>query len=457
MNSEKQDVSLEQLVEGLDDFLARKSRDHLGKQAQKSSTPFLNGACASYTSLPDAASETSSGVVNIKGMDASDAKTPKGNGNRSKAASFQDIHSAHIKRRYQHVTSKVGKYIADMHAEDEARRASLSSSSFERHCSLPDSLNPKSLSPGELFKKDDPLAIFSERGDASYKLPYYRLVEEIKELQKEQERQVSYNNYIQSKLDKKVIESMQMRINFENLRTQLNDCKAKLNSYQTGSTNWPPVSKTQGTQTDLHNLQSDVVSSASPDSTMRDITVENSSYNNSHTFNMIAKHNPHAALCEELTYESFRGAGKGGEVSSSSRSGLALNSLDVHVSGDDDSIVEVDASMMPPDWHLRRHSNALYYLDKSQNRIIEMVSVDLGQLKSDSLGQGEAPVLNDSMSMIKFQTKQRSLGSRMMHMLVPCLRCSEADETVSLEIKQCSIDQLTQEDGDAAATTTDLR
>ncbi|KAH8267017.1 hypothetical protein KR026_006706 [Drosophila bipectinata] len=454
MNSQKEDVPSEHLVEGLDDLLAKKSTsDQLGDQTPKSSTPFLNGDCASYTSLPDAASDTSSGVLAINEMDASDAKTPKVNGNRSKAASFQDIHSAYIKRRYQHVTSKVGKYIADMHAEDEARRASLSSSTFERHCSLPNSLNPKSLSPGEMFKKDGSLTDCSEKGDAFSKVPYHRLVEEIKELKKEQERQISYNNYIQSKLDKKVIESMQMRVNFENLRTQLNDCKTQLSSYQTGSLrslNWPPAAKTKGTQTDL---QRDVIFSACADSTMGDIMIENSSYNNSDLSNMLARHNPHAVTCEDLTYESFRGAAKGGEVSSSSRSGLALNSLDVHISSDDDSIVEVDASMMPPDWRHHRHANALYYFDKSQNRIIEMVSVDLNQLKGDNQGQGEAPA-NYSVSI---QNKQRSLGSRMIHLLVPCLRCSEADESISIEIKSCSIGQPTQEDEDSVATNTDRR
>lgn len=58
---------------------------------------------------------------------------------QSKSVSYQDIHSEYTKRRYKHVESKVGQYIANMKAQDEKRRST--SGKFQRHRSMPETLS----------------------------------------------------------------------------------------------------------------------------------------------------------------------------------------------------------------------------------------------------------------------------------------------------------------------------
>lgn len=58
--------------------------------------------------------------------------------NTNKSISYQDIHSESTKRRYKHVPSKVGQYIANIKAEDKKRR---SSGKFQRHSSMPETLH----------------------------------------------------------------------------------------------------------------------------------------------------------------------------------------------------------------------------------------------------------------------------------------------------------------------------
>ncbi|CAD7006217.1 unnamed protein product [Ceratitis capitata] len=61
-----------------------------------------------------------------------------------KSYSYQDIHSEYTKRRYKHVESKVGQYIANIRNEDERRRKMAR---FQRHRSLPVALvhDPQAL------------------------------------------------------------------------------------------------------------------------------------------------------------------------------------------------------------------------------------------------------------------------------------------------------------------------
>uniref|UniRef100_A0A1I8MS26 Protein swallow n=1 Tax=Musca domestica TaxID=7370 RepID=A0A1I8MS26_MUSDO len=56
---------------------------------------------------------------------------------QNKSVSYQDIHSEYTKRRYKHVESKVGQYIANIKAQDEKRR----SGKFQRHRSMPETLS----------------------------------------------------------------------------------------------------------------------------------------------------------------------------------------------------------------------------------------------------------------------------------------------------------------------------
>uniref|UniRef100_A0A034VSX9 Protein swallow n=1 Tax=Bactrocera dorsalis TaxID=27457 RepID=A0A034VSX9_BACDO len=55
-------------------------------------------------------------------------------GGEHKSRSYQDIHSEYTKRRYKHVESKVGQYIANIRNEDERRRKMAR---FQRHRSMP--------------------------------------------------------------------------------------------------------------------------------------------------------------------------------------------------------------------------------------------------------------------------------------------------------------------------------
>ncbi|EDX17251.1 GD16194 [Drosophila simulans] len=68
-------------------------------------------------------------------------EAPLGSGRSSKAVSYQDIHSAYTKRRFQHVTSKVGQYIAEIQAQDQKRR-NVAFAGFQRVNSMPESLTP---------------------------------------------------------------------------------------------------------------------------------------------------------------------------------------------------------------------------------------------------------------------------------------------------------------------------
>ncbi|XP_014094518.3 protein swallow [Bactrocera oleae] len=55
-------------------------------------------------------------------------------GGDRKSQSYQEIHSEYTKRRYKHVESKVGQYIANIRNEDERRRKLAR---FQRHRSMP--------------------------------------------------------------------------------------------------------------------------------------------------------------------------------------------------------------------------------------------------------------------------------------------------------------------------------
>lgn len=56
-------------------------------------------------------------------------------GGDRKSHSYRDIHSEYTKRRYKHVESKVGQYIANIRNEDERRRKLAR---FQRHSSMPE-------------------------------------------------------------------------------------------------------------------------------------------------------------------------------------------------------------------------------------------------------------------------------------------------------------------------------
>lgn len=67
--------------------------------------------------------------------------------NPNKSNSYQDIHSEYTKKRYKHVESKVGQYIANIKAQDEKRR---NSGKFQRHRSMPETLHGTETTAPEL-------------------------------------------------------------------------------------------------------------------------------------------------------------------------------------------------------------------------------------------------------------------------------------------------------------------
>ncbi|XP_075162265.1 swallow [Haematobia irritans] len=100
---------------------------------------------SAHSSNEDVAEFETSGKTNASDpQDATDMnKNENSRTNQKKSVSYQDIHSEYTKRRYKHVESKVGQYIANMKAQDEKRRRS---SKFQRHRSMPETLSgPRSI------------------------------------------------------------------------------------------------------------------------------------------------------------------------------------------------------------------------------------------------------------------------------------------------------------------------
>ncbi|XP_013111924.1 protein swallow [Stomoxys calcitrans] len=99
---------------------------------------------STHSSNEDAPESETSGKTNASEPQENDMKKHEHTrNNQSKSVSYQDIHSEYTKRRYKHVESKVGQYIANMKAQDEKRR---NSHKFQRHRSMPETLSgPRSI------------------------------------------------------------------------------------------------------------------------------------------------------------------------------------------------------------------------------------------------------------------------------------------------------------------------
>ncbi|KAH8341702.1 hypothetical protein KR074_006833 [Drosophila pseudoananassae] len=481
------------------DFKRQFAEHHQPEAFERNPTPFLGSDCSAENSYTDAANKSAKTCVSDPtGRDPDEEEDAdedgqdggskcKGNGRSNKAVSYQDIHSAYTKRRYQHVTSKVGKYIADIQAQDQARRNS--GASMLRHSSMPEYLTPRSrqrhggghYSVDELHKKDESLADSSEGGSASNNQSYDRLQSELEALQQERDRQTSYNNYLQDKLDKKVMESMQLKMNFEVLRTELTDCKQKLTRYQAHSLrslNWPPVGIPKATQTDRQLAPVTAIASSSSSSNPVQNLMENYltphptgnanlTYNSSDGSIEIAllsvaptgrQANPDLLKVQPMSLDFSNESADGGEANnangiSSSRPrtrrehGPGPNNSESSHPSSNDSAIEVEGhesrSPFQPqgerEWRHRRHEEAVYYFDKRNNRVIEVMAINLGQghnqshnLSQVSVSDSRAQLLNNSQflsqSQVQIRTKRRTLGSRVMRIFGPCVRCKYTDD-----------------------------
>lgn len=157
------------------------------------------------------------GVDNNDGITKTNAQL--GSARSSKAISYQDIHSAYTKRRYQHVTSKVRKYIAEMDDSEQKRRNATGA--FQRHRSMPESLTPCG-NPEDQQKLDESLLTVNSSGtntnsrDESYERLYRRI------------------DYLESKLFQKFEEVILLRKNFDAARNDLTECQDKLRRQAAG-------------------------------------------------------------------------------------------------------------------------------------------------------------------------------------------------------------------------------
>ncbi|KAI8122245.1 hypothetical protein FF38_07668 [Lucilia cuprina] len=213
--------------------------------------------------------------------------------NPNKSISYQDIHSEYTKKRFKHVESKVGQYIANIKAQDEKRR---NSGKFQRHRSMPDTLhgtekartdlNNDSKIHNELRRSTNDLDRICDQSDTEI---YDNLTattsslsnrdlgsdagilldkQTYEQLLSDKERK----DYLQTKLEEKNAENCRLKQNLDTMRIEYSMCKDKLKqqtqaqrfSGSFGSINaaaslgrtslqcllYPPESRDKSTQTD---------------------------------------------------------------------------------------------------------------------------------------------------------------------------------------------------------------
>ncbi|XP_026838201.1 protein swallow isoform X2 [Drosophila erecta] len=214
----------------------------------------------------DQEDEDDDGDVDGDGRKLGEEEASLANGRSSKAVSYQDIHSAYTKRRFQHVTSKVGQYIAEIQAQDEKRR-NAAFAGIQRVISMPGGLTPNSQQAyvhDDEFKAENcqtPTNSNCNSNSNNSSCSYERLLAENESLQQENEglktetkRLQALNVYVQDRLVRKMEDCLRIKRNFETLRTELSDCQQKLRRQQ--STSQQSLSRTQpattakATQTD---------------------------------------------------------------------------------------------------------------------------------------------------------------------------------------------------------------
>ncbi|XP_017064110.1 protein swallow [Drosophila eugracilis] len=388
-------------------------------------------------------------------------KAPLRNGRGSKSVSYQDIHSAYTKRRFKHVASKVGQYIAEMQSQDQKRR-SASGSGFQRHSSMPEYLTPTSQRVNghdSHFKMDDNSHSNSNcNSNPNSSCSYERLLAENESLQQDKDRLQAYNDYVQLRLDKKVADLLQVKRNFETLRTELSDCQQKLKRHQSHSlrslNSWPPMGISKATQTEFS-----VATISSENALVTPHPLNNVTYNSSDGSIEMALLSVGPAVRipqtlgqskrvihpQSLDFSSVSGEGDGhvtGEAPGSSSRALARrapapNNSESSQPSSNDSAIEVEGHeeerATSRQWS--GHREGIYYFDKRNNRVIEVLGINLAQNQSQNTSQNQS--INDSQaqllvhslaqSHVRFGSKRTTIGSRMLRFLGPCVRCRNND------------------------------
>eukprot|EP00099_Drosophila_melanogaster_P014487 NP_511060.2 swallow [Drosophila melanogaster] len=380
-------------------------------------------------------------------------KAPLGSGRSSKAVSYQDIHSAYTKRRFQHVTSKVGQYIAEIQAQDQKRR-NVKFAGFQRVNSMPESLTPTLqqvyVHDGD-FKVDKNCQTHSN-SDSNYNSnsnnsssSFDRLLAENESLQQkinslrvEAKRLQGFNEYVQERLDRKTDDFVKMKCNFETLRTELSECQQKLRRQQDNSQHHfmyhiRSATSAKATQTDFLvdtiPASGNVLVTPHP---LGDLTYNSSKGSIELALLSVAPsarvaQNPvqvqRAIHPQSLDFSSVSteadGSGSGEHrVETSSRALVrrtpAPNNSETSQPSSNDSAIEVEAHeeerpssrrqweqqgelISPRQWG---QHEGMYYFDKRNNRVIEVMGFNISQGRNQSHDTIHNQSINDSQTRL---------------------------------------------------------
>lgn len=159
--------------------------------------------------------------------------------------SYQDIHSAYTKKRYQHVKSKVAEYIASIKEQD---RISRKKRKMQRHRSL-----PETLGMGTYTQMMSPVIDKDKLTNCDSCSDLFKIKEsEVEELK-------NFNEYLQTNLQQKIQQSFMLRRDAENMQFELMQLKEKektlcrknsLSSFSFMMESQPKITINSGTQTE---------------------------------------------------------------------------------------------------------------------------------------------------------------------------------------------------------------
>ncbi|KAH8380952.1 protein swallow [Drosophila serrata] len=426
MSLQDESFPSDELFEQLNSRVPRTKFSELHQPAafERHPAPF----CDSYTDVADKSGNTcvSDPVGRHEAEDEDEEKIENdvyelrgGRGGRgSMAASCQDVHSAYTKRKYQHVTSKVAKYISDLN--DQKKRRSTAGS-IQRHSSMPEYLTPKSrarhggghFSVDELHQMEEEESPKASKDSScvDYEMlqnEHEMLRNENEAIREEKERLQSYSDYLQERLDAKQSQFVQLKRNFETLRTELSDKDEKLKRHQRNSlralNNWPPPVIAKATQTDMIELKSILKSN----NLVRPPPSFDLSYNTS-------EGSIEMALPTGESLVSPLNPGNESEA----RTTAAPNSSESSQPSSNDSAIDVE------NHGLRM---GLYYVDERRNRFMQIQGVSM-----------------DNQGYAWLRPKRISLGSRMLRIFGPCVSCSDNGQGQALNVTYASEQPLLEE------------
>ncbi|XP_034483205.1 protein swallow-like isoform X2 [Drosophila innubila] len=461
---------------------------------QENESPFLNSDCSEETCASDPV-----GLDHDHDRDPGEAKNGAGNNDgitttiarSSKAISYQDIHTAYTRRRYQHVTSKVRKYIAEMD-DPKQKRCQNASGAFQRHRSMPESLTPRGNAEDQQ-KLDESLstANSSETNTNSNSRD-----ESYERLLSEKDWRI---DHLESKLFKKFEENIQLRKNFEAARNyfeaarkDLTECQEKLKRQAAGGNGalghslhslmyYPTLPHpserervAKATQTDLaHMLHlsdlSDMPAIAAnatphPNANLNDITYD--SRDGSIEIPLLSvRPEPNKSTkmsghlqplllnfsndCSEVDANGNALNKAGGDAGINSQPSscnriVTNNSGSSHPSSNDSAIDIEGHELRSPQPRFRGQTinfvpvGDIIYIDKHNNRVIELVSLNpatrIGNSNADS--SNNTSTQSQSFDYMQYTSnnhtnrRKRSLASRMLRIFGPCARCDDPNQTL---------------------------